>query len=49
MTLPEIILRRRIPAKYQAMINGIGFLILISLLGLFYIKDMISPVNFTLP
>ncbi|MBE3119138.1 MAG: site-2 protease family protein [Candidatus Atribacteria bacterium] len=49
MTLPEIILRRRIPAKYQNMINGIGFIILITLLGFFYIKDIISPVNFTLP
>jgi regulator of sigma E protease len=49
MTLPEIILRRRIPARYQAMINGIGFLILLALLGFFYIKDIISPVNFTLP
>ncbi len=49
MTLPEIILRRRIPTKYQAMINGIGFIILITLLGFFYIKDIISPVNFTLP
>jgi len=49
MTLPEIILRRRIPAKYQAMINGIGFIILLTLLVFFYIKDIISPVNFTLP
>jgi regulator of sigma E protease len=49
MTLPEILFRRRIPAKYQAMINGISFIILISLLGFFYIKDIISPVNFTLP
>lgn len=49
LTLPEIFLRRRIPAKYQAMINGIGFLILVSLLGFFYLKDIISPVNFTLP
>jgi Predicted membrane-associated Zn-dependent proteases 1 len=49
MTLPEILFRRRIPAKYQAMINGIGFIILISLLGFFYLKDIISPVNFTLP
>jgi regulator of sigma E protease len=49
MTLPEIIFRRRIPAKYQAMINGVSFIILISLLGFFYIKDIISPVNFTLP
>ncbi|HEY5270137.1 MAG TPA: site-2 protease family protein [Anaerolineales bacterium] len=49
MTLPEIILRRRIPAKYQTMINGISFIILLTLLGFFYIKDIISPVNFTLP
>ncbi len=49
LTLPEIIFRRKIPAKYQAMINGIGFIILVSLLGFFYIKDIISPVNFTLP
>jgi regulator of sigma E protease len=49
MTLPEILFRRRIPAKYQAMINGIGFLILVTLLGFFYLKDIISPVNFTLP
>ena len=49
MTLPEIILRRRIPAKYQAIINEIGFIILITLLGIFYIKDIINPVNFTLP
>jgi len=49
MTLPEIFLRRRIPGKYQAMINGISFIILITLLGFFYIKDIISPVNFTLP
>ena len=49
MTLPEIILRRRIPAKYQAAINGIGFFFLITLLGFFYIKDIISPVNFILP
>jgi regulator of sigma E protease len=49
MTLIEIVIRRRIPAKYQAMINGIGFIFLITLLGFFYIKDFISPVNFTLP
>jgi regulator of sigma E protease len=49
MSLPEILMRRRIPAKYQTMINGIGFIILLTLLGFFYIKDIISPVNFTLP
>jgi regulator of sigma E protease len=49
MTLPEIFLRRRIPAKYLAMINGIGFVILVTLLGFFYIKDIINPVSFVLP
>ncbi len=49
MTLIEIALRRRIPAKYQMAINGIGFIILLTLLGFFYIKDIISPVNFVLP
>jgi regulator of sigma E protease len=49
MTLIEIVIRRRIPAKYQAMINGIGFIFLLTLLGFFYIKDIISPVNFILP
>ncbi len=49
MSLTEIILHRRIPAKYQAAINGIGFIILLVLLGFFYIKDIISPISFTLP
>jgi regulator of sigma E protease len=49
MSLTEIILHRRIPAKYQAAINGIGFMVLLVLLGFFYIKDIISPVSFTLP
>jgi hypothetical protein len=45
----EIIIRRRIPAKFQAAINSIGFLVLITLLAFFYIKDFIHPVTFTLP
>jgi regulator of sigma E protease len=49
MILPEIFLRRRIPAKYQAAINGVCFFLLLSLLGFFYVKDFISPVNFVLP
>ena len=49
MSLVEIILRRRIPAKFQAAINSIGFMVLIVLLGFFYIKDIISPISFTLP
>jgi regulator of sigma E protease len=49
MALIEIVFRRRIPAKYQLAINGIGFIILFSLLGVFYIKDIISPAVITLP
>jgi regulator of sigma E protease len=48
-TLVEIVIRRPIPAKYQAAINSIGFLVLIILLGFFYIKDLINPITFTLP
>jgi regulator of sigma E protease len=48
-TLVEIVLRRPIPAKYQAAINSIGFLVLVILLGFFYIKDLINPITFTLP
>ncbi|KAF0108295.1 MAG: regulator of sigma E protease [Anaerolineaceae bacterium] len=49
MALIEIVFRRRIPAKYQMAINGIGFIILFTLLGVFYIKDIISPAVITLP
>ena len=48
-TLVEIVLRRPIPTKYQAAINSIGFLVLLVLLGFFYIKDLINPITFTLP
>jgi membrane-associated protease RseP (regulator of RpoE activity) len=48
-TLVEIVMRRPIPAKYQAAINSIGFLVLLTLLAVFYIKDIINPVHFTLP
>jgi len=42
-------MRRPIPAKYQNAINSIGFLVLLILLGFFYIKDLINPITFTLP
>jgi regulator of sigma E protease len=49
MALVELVIRRKIPAKYQAAINGIGFIVLLSLLGFFYIKDFINPVTINLP
>jgi len=48
-SLVEIIIRRPIPAKYQVAINSIGFMVLLILLGFFYIKDFINPINITLP
>jgi regulator of sigma E protease len=47
--LPELLFRKRIPPKYETMIHGISFMILISLLGYFYIVDFIHPVTFILP
>ncbi len=49
MALTELVIRRKIPAKYQAAINGIGFIVLITLLGFFYIKDFINPITINLP
>jgi regulator of sigma E protease len=49
MILPEILFRKRIPTKYQTAINGISFILLLLLLSFFYLKDIISPINFTLP
>jgi regulator of sigma E protease len=49
MILPELILRKPIPAKFQAAINGVSFLILVILLGFFYIKDILHPLTITLP
>jgi len=49
MSLVELVIHRRIPAKYQAAINGIGFIVLVTLLGFFYIKDFINPVTINLP
>lgn len=49
MALIEIVISRRLPAKFQASVNGISFILLLFLLGFFYIKDLIAPVAFTLP
>jgi regulator of sigma E protease len=48
-TLIEMVMRRPIPAKYQVAINSVGLLVLLVLLGFFYIKDLINPITITLP
>jgi regulator of sigma E protease len=46
-TLPEIVLRRRIPPQYENVINLVGFAILILLLIYINLQDFLVPV--TLP
>ncbi|HKZ44911.1 MAG TPA: M50 family metallopeptidase [Anaerolineales bacterium] len=47
--LLEVIFRKRVPARFESMIHGITFVILISVLGYFYIMDFIHPVSIILP
>jgi regulator of sigma E protease len=42
--LPEILLRRRIPAQYENMIHLIGFTLLILLMIYITTQDIINPV-----
>jgi regulator of sigma E protease len=46
-TLPEIILRRRIPPQYENVINMVSFALLLVLLLFINLQDFINPV--TLP
>ncbi|MFH1906566.1 MAG: M50 family metallopeptidase [Chloroflexota bacterium] len=48
-TLPELFFRRRLPPKFEAVVHGVGFIVLLSLLGYFYILDFINPVTINLP
>jgi regulator of sigma E protease len=45
--LPEIIIRRRIPPKYEAWVNFISFALLILLMIIINAHDIISPINLT--
>jgi regulator of sigma E protease len=44
-TMPEIILRRRVPPEYENVINLVGFAILLLLLLYINIQDFIVPVS----
>jgi regulator of sigma E protease len=48
-TLPEIIIRKRIPARFQASVNAVAFVLLMAVLAFFYIKDFINPIPIVLP
>ncbi len=44
MVLPELIIRRRIPAQYENMVNMIGFAALLLLMVYITLQDFINPV-----
>ena len=44
-TLPEILLRRRVPPQYENMIHFVGFTMLIILLIYINLQDFINPIQ----
>lgn len=48
-TLPELLTRKRIPPRFEAMVHGAGLMLLVAVLGYFYILDFIRPVAINLP
>ncbi|OGO31993.1 MAG: hypothetical protein A2136_05820 [Chloroflexi bacterium RBG_16_54_11] len=47
--LPEIIIRRRIPPKYEMMVNFISFALLILLMLYINLQDFINPITTPIP
>jgi regulator of sigma E protease len=43
--LPELLVRRRIPAKYENMVHVVGFMALLLLMVVVSVQDFISPPN----
>ncbi len=48
-TLPEILFKRRIPARLENVINGVAFMLLIGLMLVINLMDFINPVSVSLP
>ncbi|MBN1304599.1 MAG: site-2 protease family protein [Anaerolineales bacterium] len=48
-TLPEILLRRRIPTRFENVVNMVAFLLLITLMLFVNLMDFLDPVEMTLP
>jgi len=46
LTLPEILIRRRIPPQYETAIHMIGFAVLLLLLFYINLQDFINPLEF---
>ncbi len=45
--LPEIIFRRRIPTKFENVVNAVSFLLLLLLLIYVNVQDIVNPVDLT--
>jgi regulator of sigma E protease len=45
LTLPEIIIRRRVPVKYENAIHLIGFTVLLLLLIYINLQDFLNPIQ----
>jgi len=45
LTLPEILLRRRIPAQYENMIHLVGFTLLLILIIYINVQDFLNPIQ----
>ncbi len=45
LTLPEIVLRRRIPPEYENLVNVIGFALLLLLLIYINLQDIVNPAD----
>lgn len=48
-TLPEILFRRRVPYRFENVVNGVAFLLLIGLMIFVNLMDVLNPSNFQLP
>ena len=46
LTLPEILIRRRVPPEYENTIHMIGFVLLLLLLVYINVQDFINPIQF---
>lgn len=47
--LPELILRRRIPQKFEIVVNGVSLMLLIILMLVINLADFINPIALTTP
>ncbi len=47
--LPELILRRRIPQKFELVVNGVSLILLIILMLVINLQDFINPINISAP